>query len=94
VELYSSALAEAGADCVMILEPVAALVSPRHFETLLLEPLRGALAGVERRGGIPALHVCGDANGILKLMAATGARILSIDAQVDVGRARGGEGGW
>jgi uroporphyrinogen decarboxylase len=87
VELYSRALAEAGADCVMILEPVAALVSPQHFETLLFEPLRSAFAGVEKRGGIPALHVCGDANRILKLMAATGARILSIDAQVDVGRA-------
>jgi uroporphyrinogen-III decarboxylase len=87
VELYSSALAEAGADCVMILEPVAALVSPQHFETLLLEPLRSALAGVEKRGGIAAPHVCGGANRILKLMAATGARILSIDAQVDVGRA-------
>jgi uroporphyrinogen decarboxylase len=87
VELYSSALGEAGADCVMILEPVAALVSPQHFEAFLLEPLRSALAAVEKRGGIPALHVCGDANRILKLMATTGARILSIDAQVDVGRA-------
>ena len=86
-ELYSIALVEAGADCVMTLEPVAALVSPQHFESFLLEPLRSVAAAVEKRGGITALHVCGDANKILKLMAATGARILSIDTQVDVGRA-------
>jgi len=86
-ELYSIELVEAGADCVMTLEPVAALVSPQHFESYLLEPLKSIAAAVEKRGGVAALHVCGDANRILKLMAATGARILSIDAQVDVGRA-------
>jgi len=87
VELYSSALAEAGTECVLILEPVAALISPQHFELFLLDALRSVVSAVESRGGVAALHVCGDASRILKLMASTGARILSIDKDVDIGRA-------
>jgi uroporphyrinogen-III decarboxylase len=39
--------------------------------------------------GIPlSIHICGNTTSIIQQMAATGARILEIDWQVDMGKAR------
>lgn len=82
---YLRALVENGADCIIVADPLSALISPQHYTTFSLEPLKTIVDEVERLNRIAVLHTCGNATRILRLMAETGAHILSIDKYVDIG---------
>jgi len=81
-EKYSILLIESGADTIMILEPVGALISQRHFNEYLLKPLKSLVNTIEKKGVWSILHICGDANHILMSMALSDAHSLSIDEAV------------
>lgn len=75
IELYI----EAGADFITIREmgATSSVLSPRVFESLILPNLQelfGRIQDVPR-----VLHICGDTNPIVELMAASGADALSVD---------------
>lgn len=70
---------EAGADFVTVREmgATASILSPRMFKSLVLPNLQ-ALFG--RIRGVPrVLHICGDTNPIVEMMAQSGADALSVD---------------
>jgi [methyl-Co(III) methanol-specific corrinoid protein]:coenzyme M methyltransferase len=71
--------AEAGADFLTIREmgATASIMSPRMFKSLVLPNLQDLFGRVQ---GLPrALHICGDTNPIIELMAQSGADALSVD---------------
>ncbi|HET7088815.1 MAG TPA: uroporphyrinogen decarboxylase family protein [Anaerolineae bacterium] len=70
---------EAGADFVTVREmgATASILSPRMFKSLVLPALQdlfGRIKSVPR-----VLHICGDTNPIVELMAESGADALSVD---------------
>lgn len=70
---------ESGADFVTVREmgATASILSPRMFKSLVLPNLQ-ALFG--RIRGVPrVLHICGDTNPIVEMMAQSGADALSVD---------------
>lgn len=70
---------DAGADFVTVREmgATASIMSPRMFKSLVLPNLQELFARVKR---VPTvLHICGDTNPIIELMAQTGASALSVD---------------
>jgi len=82
--LYSKALIENGAECIIIADPLSALISPQHYNIFSLEALRVIVNEIKKRNKIAVLHTCGNAIKILKHMAETGAHILSIDKYIDI----------
>jgi len=82
IGLYASALVEAGATAICVLEPSSMMLSPRQFEQFsgsYLTELYG------RFDAIPILHICGDTTHLVDEMVATGAEGLSLDSMVDFG---------
>lgn len=70
---------EAGADFITVREmgATSSIMSPRMFKSLVLPNLQ-ALFG--RINSVPTvLHICGDTNPIVEMMAQSGASALSID---------------
>lgn len=84
---FGGALAAAGADAIIVPDPVSStdLVSPEQS---------AEFAAPERRRLVEALpvpvilHVCGNTAPILETLASSAARLLSLDQCMDLGRAR------
>ena len=79
LEKVLSLYVEAGADFVTVREmgATSSILSPRMFKSLVLPALQdlfGRIKGVPR-----VLHICGDTNPIVELMAESGADALSVD---------------
>ena len=84
---YGEALAECGADGLIIADPVGSstMVSAKIYRDLVLPHLQRFVQGLK----VPViLHVCGDTEPILDMMAETGARILSLDQCMDLTTAK------
>lgn len=84
---FGHALEERGVDGLIIADPVGSstMVSPRLYQELVLPHLQRFIKGLK----IPViLHVCGDTEPILDMMAETGARILSLDQCMDLAMAK------
>jgi MtaA/CmuA family methyltransferase len=80
---FGHALTEIGMDGLIIADPVSSstMISPKIYRQFVLPPLQRLIKGLE----IPViLHVCGNTEPILNLMAETGARILSLDQCMDL----------
>ncbi len=80
---FGHALTEIGMDGLIIADPVSSstMISPKYYQAFVLPPLQRLIKDLE----IPViLHVCGDTEPILNLMAETGARILSLDQCMDL----------
>jgi MtaA/CmuA family methyltransferase len=84
---YGEALTQCGVDGVIIADPVGSstMVSPPLYRAMVLPELQRFIKGLR----IPTiLHVCGDTEPILDMMAETGANILSLDQCMDLGKAK------
>jgi len=76
--------AECGVGFVNVAEPTGSLLSPPSFRELCLPFLKAVFAGIR----VPNfLHICGDTNRHLEILAETGANAVSVDAMVDMRRA-------
>jgi len=87
---FARAQQEAGAHVTSIGDALAgpSLISPALFRRFAFEPEQRLAAEVQA-GGIPlSIHICGNTSRIIGDMGATGARILEVDWQLDLGRAR------
>jgi len=74
VKLY----VDAGADYITVREmgATSSILSPRLFEKLILPHLQDLFG---RIGAPKVLHICGNTNPIIHLMAQSGANALSVD---------------
>ncbi|WP_309492786.1 MtaA/CmuA family methyltransferase [Candidatus Hecatella orcuttiae] len=82
---FGNALAEAGADVVTFLEPIVSTIGPVFFGKYALPYLKKAAESIKCP---TALHVCGNATPILRQMAESGVKGLSIDQKVSVKEAK------
>jgi MtaA/CmuA family methyltransferase len=84
---FGQAVGELGADGLIIADPVGSstMVSTKIYRELVLPHLQRFIKSLK----IPTiLHVCGDTEPILDMMAETGANILSLDQCMDLGKAK------
>ena len=80
---FGRALEGAGLDGLMIADPVSSstMISTKFYHEFVLPHLQRLIKSLE----IPViLHVCGDTQPVLHLMAETGAKILSLDQCMDL----------
>ncbi|MDK2952193.1 MAG: uroporphyrinogen decarboxylase [Kosmotogales bacterium] len=82
IEEYAERLQKAGADLVVMLEPIATFLSPEAFCRLCGVYIKK----IVNSGRIenPILHICGDTTKLLKEMEKTGVPALSLDSGVDL----------
>jgi uroporphyrinogen decarboxylase len=78
---YAQRLVEAGADIICILEPSAALVSPRHYHEFSKGPVEEISGSLD---AITLLHICGDVTPLIPEMIKTRVHGISIDSAVDI----------
>lgn len=90
----SKAFAEAkvrqGADVITVADPCSSstVISPRMFKELSLPYIKELLRAISDAGAIPSLHICGNTTPILDLMTGSGAKILELDAMVNLAEAK------
>lgn len=85
--LLGNLLVQNGVDGLFIPEPTASstMISPKLFRDIVLPRLQELIASVK----VPTiLHICGETSTILKMMAETGATVLSLDQCMDLKAAR------
>ena len=88
--VFAKAQKQAGAHATSIGDAFAgpSLVSPELYRRFALEP-EIKLTREVQAAGIPfSIHICGKTNRIIGDMARTGARILEVDWQLDMGESR------
>jgi len=78
---YASALVDAGANIIAILEPTACFLSPSAFRDFSGRSVAHIIRQID---AIPVLHICGQTTNLAEEMAATGAQGLSLDSVVDL----------
>ncbi len=87
---FAKAQKDAGAHVTSIGDALAGpnLIAPEMYRDFAWEPEK-LMADEVQDYGIPlSIHICGNTVSILPQMGATGAHILEIDWQVDMGKAR------
>ena len=85
IELLNAQI-ETGARYVHVAEPAGSLFSPNSFREILLPAIQELFSHVH----VPNhLHMCGDVNAHLEVLAQTGAGAISVDAMVDMKAAAG-----
>ena len=78
---YASALVEAGADMICVLEPTACFLSPEAFREFCSASISQIIRHIDAAA---ILHICGNTTHLAPAMAETGAQALSLDAVVDL----------
>ncbi|SMB90528.1 uroporphyrinogen decarboxylase [Thermanaeromonas toyohensis ToBE] len=89
INIMLEAILHIGAVPVLV-EPVASgsLISPNMFSKYVFPYVQQLVDRAHELGSPICLHICGNANPILDLMADTGADILSLDYLVDLEEAK------
>jgi uroporphyrinogen decarboxylase len=87
---FAKAQKDAGAHVTSIGDALAGpnLIAPEMYRDFACEPEKLMTNEVQNYGIPLSIHICGNTTSIIPQMAATGARILEIDWQVDMGKAR------
>ncbi len=80
---FALAQLQAGADLIGIGDAVCSLLSPKAYEALALPYERALIEAIHRAGGLVKLHICGNTNRLLPLLARTQADIIDVDWMVD-----------
>ncbi len=79
--LGAKAQIDAGSDVVVLVDPTAALLSPKAYEEFGANPTRKVLEQIK----VPViLHICGDTTHIIERMLDTGVQGISLDSVVDI----------
>lgn len=77
-------LGGAGADVILVADPLAVQLSPDCFSAFLTPPLRMVFDGLRAAGLFSALSVCGDVIGLLPAMCRTGPDAVFVGEDVDL----------
>lgn len=78
---------EAGADIIGIGNAAASLIGPKFYEKFCLEYDRRIIRDIQSMGAKAKLHICGNTEPILGLIAKTEADIFDVDHMVDFSKA-------
>jgi uroporphyrinogen decarboxylase len=84
---FARTAAEFGAECLFLPDPVSSstMISPKMYREFALPWVQRVVEALP----IPViLHICGHTEPILDLMAETGAKVLSLDQCMDLGKAK------
>jgi MtaA/CmuA family methyltransferase len=85
---YGKAVAAAGADGLALGDSPAVLIGREAYEKFAFPFEKRLTETLKRETGLPVfLHICGNAEPILDLMAQTGADVLEIDERCDLAKA-------
>jgi MtaA/CmuA family methyltransferase len=84
---FITAQIEAGADMIFMGDSLASQVNRRFYCEYILGSETRMVQAVQALGVPVRLHICGDINGILDQVAATGARLIDVDYPVDLAQA-------
>ena len=85
---FALAQIQAGATTIGIGDAIASQIGPAFYETLDLPRTQRIVDAIHDAGGFARLHICGDINHLLPLIAQTGIDMLDCDWQVDLAAAR------
>lgn len=88
--VFAKAQKDAGAHATSIGDAFAGpnLISPDMYRQFALEPEKKLVKEVQEYGIPFSIHICGNTNGIIEDMGTTGAKILEVDWQLDIAKAR------
>jgi len=88
--IFAKAQKDAGAHATSIGDALAGpnLISPEMYREFAFEPERLLVKEVQDYGIPFSIHICGNTNAIISDMGATGAKILEVDWQLDMQKAR------
>ncbi len=89
---FARAQVEAGADMIGIGDAAASLVGPALYREYVLPLETRLVAAIHEAGAGVKLHICGNTNRIVGMMAQTGANIIDLDWMVPVDKARAAVG--
>lgn len=79
--LGAKAQIDAGSDVVVLVDPTAALLSPKAYEEFGANPTRRVVEQIK----VPViLHICGDTTHIIERICDTGVQGISLDSMVDI----------
>jgi MtaA/CmuA family methyltransferase len=85
---FAKAQVAAGADMIGVGDSVASLVSPQMYQEYVLPFEKRLFDAIHKAGAAVKLHVCGDINRSIHLMARTGCDVIDIDWMVPVDKSR------
>ncbi len=85
--LFAKAQVEAGADIIGIGDAATSLIGPALYEEFVLPYQKEMIKAVHDAGAKVKLHICGNINPVMHLIAQTGADIVDMDFMVDMDRA-------
>ncbi|MDR1930243.1 MAG: uroporphyrinogen decarboxylase family protein [Treponema sp.] len=87
---YTEPYIENGVEIMLIAEPTSSgdMISRRHFEDFALPVFKRIFAALRKKGALAAIHICGDIENRLDLLAVAGAHFVSVDYKVSLKKAR------
>lgn len=87
---YVQGYIDQGAEIVQLAEPTASgdMISLEHFTEFAFPSFKRVIKALAGKNVLIALHICGNINDRLDLIAETGASYVSLDYKVDLKRAR------
>lgn len=85
---FARAQVAAGADIIGVGDAAASLVGPAIYRDFVWDYEKKYVAALHRLGVPVRLHICGNINALLPMLADVGADILDLDWMVPVGEAR------
>jgi len=89
---FARAQVAAGADAIGVGDSVASLISPQMYQDYVLPFEKRLFDAIHQVGAAVKLHVCGDINRTVHLMAQTGCDIIDADWMVRLDKARAAVG--
>ena len=85
---FAIAQIESGCDTIGIGDAIASQISTDMYERLVFPKEKRLIKAIQDAGGLARLHICGDINHFIPLIADLGVDIIDFDWQVDIKNAR------
>lgn len=86
-ELFALSQIKAGAEIIGVGDAASSLIGPALYEKFALPYEKKLIDTIHKAGAKVKLHICGNINPILPLIAKTGADIVDVDHMVDIRKA-------
>ena len=84
---FAKAQIDAGCDIIGVGDAICSQISEDMYDQYIKERHKELFEYIQKNGAIVKLHICGDISHLLGSIAETGADIVDLDWQVDLGEA-------
>ena len=81
---FALAQIQAGAEIIFVGDSLASQVGPVVYERLIVASEARVVQAIQEAGASARLHICGDINNIMSLVANVGAEFIDVDFPVDI----------